>query len=107
MSTVIHQSINCEYEYIQYNKQLRIIHSIDDDMYHMKSIIDACHSKKQASDWFRNRDTQELLKSFEHDRDLAGSIPYDNRIKFTEWNSLSFEILFSIDSLSDDLFMNL
>ena len=80
MSTIIREPINCEYEYIQYNKKLRIIHSIDDDMYQVKSIIDACHSNKRANDWINSKDTKELLKSFEHDRDLAGSIPVDNRI---------------------------
>ena len=33
MSTIIRESINCDYEFIQYNKKLRIVHSIDDDMY--------------------------------------------------------------------------
>ena len=80
MSTVIRQPINSEYEYIQYNKQLRIIHSIDDDMYQMKSIIDACRSDKRSNDWFSSKETKELLKSFEKNKKLMGSIPYDNRI---------------------------
>ena len=80
MSTIIREPINCEYEYIQYNKKLRIIHSIDDDMYQMKSIIEACHSNKKPFHWFENKDTKELLKSFEHDRDLYGLIPFDNKI---------------------------
>ena len=80
MSTIIRESIGNDYEYIQYNKQLRIVHSIDDDMYQMRSIIEACKSNKQGSDWFRNRETQELLKSFEKNKKLMGAIPYDNRI---------------------------
>ena len=80
MSTVIRQPINDDYEYIQYNNQLRIVHSIDDDMYQMKSIITACKSNKLCADWFRNRETKELLKTFEHDKDLMGTLPVDNRI---------------------------
>ena len=80
MSTIIRQSINDDYEYIQYNKQLRIVHSIYDDMFQMQSIIDACKSNKRANDWINSKETKELLKSFEHDRDLIGAIPYDNRI---------------------------
>ena len=80
MSTIIRQPINDEYEYIQYNKQLRIVHSIDDDMYQMKSIIDACKSNKRANDWINNKETKELLKTFEHDKDLMGLLAYDNRI---------------------------
>ena len=53
MTTEIREAINCDYEYIQYNKQLRLIHSIDDDMYQMKSIIEACHENKLCADWFR------------------------------------------------------
>ena len=49
-SSLIHESINEEYEYIQYNKQLRLIRSIDDDMYQINSIIKACNSNKRAND---------------------------------------------------------
>ena len=75
MSTIIREPINSEYEYIQYNKKLRIIHSIDDDMYQVKSIIEACHSDKLSKDWYRNQETQELLNAFRKDRDLFGSEP--------------------------------
>ena len=57
------QPINDDYEYIQYNNQLRIIHSIKDDMYQMQSIIIACKSKKNAFHWFENKTTQELLEN--------------------------------------------
>ncbi|KAK8841321.1 hypothetical protein M9Y10_027524 [Tritrichomonas musculus] len=56
------QPINENYEYIQYNQHLRLIHSIKDDMNQMQSIITACKSKKQAKDWFRNQSAQELLE---------------------------------------------
>ena len=39
------EAINDNYEYIQYNNQLRIIHSKQDDLYQMQSIIIACKSK--------------------------------------------------------------
>ena len=57
------EAINDNYEYIQYNNQLRIIHSIKDDMYQMQSIINACHSKKTANHWFENKTTRELLEN--------------------------------------------
>ena len=62
MNTSIVEPINDEYEYIQYNEQLRIIHSKSDDFYQMQSIIDACHSNKRANKWFENDSTKELLK---------------------------------------------
>ncbi|KAK8838485.1 hypothetical protein M9Y10_006361 [Tritrichomonas musculus] len=80
MSTIIREPINCDYEYIQYNKKLRIVHSIDDDMYQVNSIIKACNSNKLSADWYRNKETQSLIEAFEHDRDLMGSLPVDNRI---------------------------
>ena len=65
MSTIIHETISCGYEYIQYNKKLRIIHSIDDDMYQVQSIINACHSSKRAQHWIANQETQELFAAFD------------------------------------------
>mgnify|MGYP001094496024 CR=1 FL=1 len=57
------EAINDDYEYIQYNNQLRIIHSIKDDMYQMQSIMNACQSKKPARHWFENKSAQELLEN--------------------------------------------
>ena len=57
------ESINDDYEYIQYNEKLRLIHSIKDDMYQMQSIIIACNSNKQIRHWFDNKSTQEFLES--------------------------------------------
>ena len=72
------ERINDDYEYIQYNNQLRIIHSIKDDMYQMQSIINACQSKKPARHWFENKTTRELLENasvgIPTDREL-----YENR----------------------------
>ena len=58
---VMIEVINDEYEYIQYNEQLRLIHSIKDDMYQMQSIIKSCKSDKRAQDWFDNKSTQEII----------------------------------------------
>ena len=80
MTTIIREAINCDYEYIQYNKQLRIIHSIDDDMYQVQSIIAACHENKRANDYIRTKDTQALVKRFYQKKQLMGSLPYDNRV---------------------------
>ena len=60
MNTIV-TPINAEYEFIQYNEQLRIIHSINDDFYQMQSIINSCQSNKPCKDWFRNQSTQEIL----------------------------------------------
>ena len=70
-------AINDDYEWFQYNEHLRIIHSIKDDMFQMKSIIIACHSKKRVNDWFRNDSTQELID--EASNGSAG-IPADQKI---------------------------
>ena len=39
---IVQEAINEEYEWIQYNKQLRLIRSVKDDMYQMQSILTAC-----------------------------------------------------------------
>ena len=61
---IVKEPINDNYEWIWYNSQLRIIHSIKDDMYQMQSIISACDSNKQARHWFDNDSTKELLREF-------------------------------------------
>lgn len=70
--SVITTPINDDYEWIQYNERLRIIHSIKDDMYQMQSIVSACSSNKLCKDWFRNQSTVELLESAKNAR---GGIP--------------------------------
>ena len=57
------QAINNDYEYLQYNQHLRIIHSKQDDMYQMQSIITACKSTKNAFHWFENKSTKEFLEN--------------------------------------------
>ena len=82
-SHLVYESINDDYEWIQYNKQLRIIHSIKDDMYQMQSIIDACNSRKQIRHWFENQSTKELINEFELQNSKVGILPvaksYENR----------------------------
>ncbi|KAI5544776.1 KilA, N-terminal/APSES-type HTH, DNA-binding family, partial [Trichomonas vaginalis G3] len=65
-TVIVHEAINEEYEYIQYNKQLRLIRSVKDDMYQMQSIMNALRSTKQAYHWFENQQTKELLEEFPH-----------------------------------------
>lgn len=55
------EPINDDYEFIQYNSKLRLIHSKRDDMFQMNSIISSCNSKKQSKDWFKNQSTNELI----------------------------------------------
>ena len=69
--------INEDYEWVQYNKRLRIIHSIKDDMYQMQSIITACNSNKKVNDWFRNNSTVELLESA---KNASAGIPVDEKL---------------------------
>ncbi|KAK8857774.1 hypothetical protein M9Y10_016185 [Tritrichomonas musculus] len=59
-SHLVYESINDDYEWIQYNKQLRIIHSIKDDMYQVQSIINACNSHKQATRWVNSENRIEI-----------------------------------------------
>ncbi|KAI5485087.1 KilA, N-terminal/APSES-type HTH, DNA-binding family, partial [Trichomonas vaginalis G3] len=84
-TAIVHEDINEEYEYIQYNKQLRLIRSVKDDMYQMQSILNALRSTKQAYHWFENQQTKELLEEFPHMFATLGKprveIPYENREK--------------------------
>ena len=66
------ERINDDYEFIQYNTHLRIIHSTKDDMYQAQSIITACNSNKMAKHWFENQSTKELLQSFDSEKSTAG-----------------------------------
>ena len=81
---LIYEPINDDYEWIQYNKELRVIHSIKDDMYQMQSIINALDSNKQAYHYFENQSTKDFLDEFELEKPILG-IPreaksYENRM---------------------------
>ncbi|KAK8857442.1 hypothetical protein M9Y10_015847 [Tritrichomonas musculus] len=80
---LIYEPINDEYEWIQYNKELRVIHSIKDDMYQMQSIIDALDSNKQAYHYFENQSTKDFLDEFELQKSFLEipreAKPYENR----------------------------
>ena len=66
-SVIVRESINQDYEWIQYNNDLRIIHSIRDDMFNAQSILNALGSKKQFRRWFKNIETKELIKGFKEE----------------------------------------
>ncbi|EAX83944.1 hypothetical protein TVAG_256600 [Trichomonas vaginalis G3] len=74
-TVIVHEAINEEYEWVQFNKQLRLIRSVKDDMYQMQSILTACFAPdtKHTDDWFKNQSTQELLSEAQRDRLLSGS----------------------------------
>ncbi|KAK8883971.1 hypothetical protein M9Y10_043073 [Tritrichomonas musculus] len=80
---LIYERINDDYEWIQYNKQLRIIRSIKDNMYQMQSIINALDSNKQAYHYFENQSTKDVLDEFELEKPTLGipreAKPYENR----------------------------
>ncbi|EAX65519.1 hypothetical protein TVAG_555720, partial [Trichomonas vaginalis G3] len=82
-TAIVHEAISEEYEWVQYNKQLRLIRSVKDDMYQMQSILNALRSTKQAHHWFENQQTKELLEEFPHMFATRGKprveIPYENR----------------------------
>ena len=71
------EAINEDYEYLQYNEHLRIIHSIKDDFYQMQSIIDACKSKKKCNDWYQNLATKEIIAELEG---TGIPVPYEKRM---------------------------
>ena len=79
MSQTQVEPINEDYEYYQYNSQMRIIHSIHDDMFQAQSIIVACKSPKQINHWLENQSTKELLQAFESEKSSVG-IPADQKI---------------------------
>ncbi|EAX81745.1 hypothetical protein TVAG_309950 [Trichomonas vaginalis G3] len=72
-TAIVHEAINEEYEWVQFNKQLRLIRSVKDDMYQMQSILTACFAPdtKHADDWFKNQSTQELLSEISLDREFS------------------------------------
>ncbi|EAX84726.1 hypothetical protein TVAG_369440 [Trichomonas vaginalis G3] len=83
-TVIVHEAINEEYEWVQFNKQLRLIRSVKDDMYQMQSILTACFApdNKKPQDWFRNQSPQELLS----EEQRVGKKPqspklYENREK--------------------------
>ncbi len=53
-----------KFEWYQYNEDLRIIHSVEDDMFHAQSILRALGSTKDLSNWRRLKQTEELLQGF-------------------------------------------
>ncbi|KAK8865231.1 hypothetical protein M9Y10_010769 [Tritrichomonas musculus] len=69
---LIYEPINDDYEWIQYNKELRVIRSIKDDMYQMQSIINACNSNKLAYHYFENQSTKDVLDEFELEKSTLG-----------------------------------
>ncbi|EAX77045.1 hypothetical protein TVAG_401820 [Trichomonas vaginalis G3] len=72
-TAIVHEAISEEYEWVQYNKQLRLIRSVKDDMYQMQSILTACFAPdtKLPKDWFRNQSTIELLSEISLDREFS------------------------------------
>jgi hypothetical protein len=54
--------INDDYKWIQYNEDLRLLHSIKDDMYQGQSIIKALGVEKRFRDWLANDQTKELIE---------------------------------------------
>lgn len=53
-----------KFEYYEYNDDLKLIHSVEDDMFQAKSIIDSLGSNKKTSEWLSNKDTKELIEGF-------------------------------------------
>lgn len=86
-NTTITEQINDDYEWIQYNEHLRLIHSKKDDMYQMQSIVNACNSNKQIRHWFLNQSSKELLEAFEEEteggRILPPSKSWEKRMNLT------------------------
>lgn len=76
---VVHEAINEEYEWIQYNNKLRVIRCIKDDMYQMKSIVAACNSAKKPNDWLENQSTREILSEFGSARIPAHAKSHEKR----------------------------
>ena len=62
---------NGKFEYYQYNEDLRIIHSVEDDMFHAGSIVSALGSTKRVNNWLRNEQTIELLSGYKSLREFA------------------------------------
>ena len=91
-TAIVHEAINEEYEYIQFNKQLRLIRSVKDDMYQMQSILTACFAPdtKLPKDWFRNQSTIELLSEEQRDV-LFSENSEEQRVGKKPWSPKLYE----------------
>ena len=79
---IVSEPINDDYEWIQYNSKLRIIHSIKDDYFQMQSILTACNDPetKEPKHWFENQSTRELLSEFSRIGEISVlKNPYENQ----------------------------
>ena len=70
------EGTNGRFEWYQYNKDLRIIHCVEDDMFHANSIIKALGSSKRVNNWLRNAETIKLIEGFESLREFAQALLY-------------------------------
>ncbi|EAX83827.1 hypothetical protein TVAG_287670 [Trichomonas vaginalis G3] len=91
-TAIVHEAINEEYEWVQFNKQLRLIRSVKDDMYQMQSILTACFAPdtKLPKDWFRNQSTIELLNEAQRDR-LFSENSEEQRVGKKPWSPKLYE----------------
>lgn len=64
--SLIIEKISNEYEWLKY-KEINLMHSIDDDMFQMKSIIISCGSNKQPSEWLDDESNKEFLEEFRNE----------------------------------------
>ncbi|KAI5501674.1 KilA, N-terminal/APSES-type HTH, DNA-binding family, partial [Trichomonas vaginalis G3] len=92
-TVIVHEAINEEYEWIQYNKQLRLIRSVKDDMYQMQSILTACFApdNKKPQDWFRNQSTIELLNEAQRDILFSETIDEAKRVSKKSYSPKLYE----------------
>ncbi|KAK8858130.1 hypothetical protein M9Y10_013230 [Tritrichomonas musculus] len=80
---LIYEPFNDDYEWIQYNKELRVIHSIKDDMYQTQSIINALGSNKLAKHWFETQMSKDVINEFDAQKSFLEipreAKPYEKR----------------------------
>ena len=87
---LIRESINDEYEWLQYNSELRIIHSIKDDMFQAQSILNALGSKKQFRKWVENKQTKELLQGFNEYFANGNFLPLEKNVNTNETKIIDY-----------------
>ena len=84
------EGTNGKFEYYEYNDDLKLIHSVEDDMFQAKSIIDSLGSNKEANKWLVNKDTKELIEGFKNSM-TQNSASYSKLIDDKEkFNNIKF-----------------
>ena len=70
----IFEPINEDYEWVQYNSDLRLIHHIDSDMYQLESLLDCIPIDYNVDDVLSDPEIQELIETVNDYNEVIPSV---------------------------------